>query len=97
MTAPEPVYVPVPFANYLPEGIVRLEGYVSPGSGGIPEDKLIQTQKAQLEAAGFESGPHPDNKYVDPNAPVVEPQTSQAKATAPKDVETTPKTTTKSS
>jgi hypothetical protein len=68
----EPVYVPVVNVNYLPEGIVRLEGYVPPINGGVPWDTNVQMQKDLLEGvpAGpgkpLESGPTDENDWVDP-------------------------------
>jgi len=69
----EDIYVPVVNSNYLPEGIVRLEGWVPPASGGILEDHNIIGQKIALEddpLNGLESGPHPDNEWVDPTPPL---------------------------
>lgn len=97
MTEPEPIYVPVVNANYLPEGIVRLEGYVSPASGGNPDDALIAQQKAELESLGLESGPTDENAWVDPSPePPVEPEEPPVLFDEPKDDETTTETPTES-
>jgi hypothetical protein len=65
------MYVPVTNFNYLPEGIVRLEGYVPPLNGGNPDDIYLAAHKELLESDpnGLESGPHEDNEWVDPNEP----------------------------
>lgn len=64
------VFVPVTNSNYLPEGIVRLEGWVPPINGGNLDDLVVLKHKAALEddpLNKLESGAHEDNNYVDPN------------------------------
>ena len=97
MTEPnleEAVYVPVTNSNYLPEGIGQLEGYVSPASGGIPEDHNIAGVKAALEddpLNALTSGPNDDNAWVDPNAePEPEPDPVAASTSDTEDEKSEP-------
>jgi len=69
-TGGEDVYVPAVNLNYIPEGIVRPEGWVPPLNGGNLDDFIILKQKAALEddpVNNLESGPHEDNEWVDPS------------------------------
>jgi hypothetical protein len=95
MTEPnleEAVYVPVTNSNYTPEGIVQLEGYVNPASGGVPEDQYVASQKTALEddpLNALSSGPNDENAWVDPNAePEPEPEADEPVATSTSDTET---------